>query len=911
MDWNEVQRLFDEAESLPASEVEAYLLRECSDEQVRATVRNLLREAGQEPEQFLRKIVAGNAERLEAESRRERRGERYGPYEIEGRIAQGGMGEVYLARRIDAEFEHRIALKVVRSGFVTDDLVQRFRQERRILASLDHPNIVRLLDGGITVDGLPYLAMDFVEGVQITGYCEQQKLDARGICRLMLPVCDAVWHAHRHLVIHRDLKPSNILVTADGVPKLLDFGIAKLMQDGVEGEEGQRTVTEFRPMTPDYASPEQLSGGAVTTATDIFQLGAVLYRLLTGERSTGTASGNATLLGGDLAIIVRRAMSSEAERRYDSARSLAEDLQRYLDNRPVLARPDSWGYRVSKWVRRSPVAAAAVGLALVSGVAGTAATLYQARRAERRFEQVRALAGAFVFQFDDKIKDLPGSLPARTFAVDTAIRYLDSLSAEAGDDRSLLAELAAAYVTIARIQSDPSMANIGKPAEAGANLEKSLQLSRRVLSRDARNRAALRALTSALTQKGVLTTAVAQKAAEGGALLREAADSADRLLLPEQSPSALSADDFAVAGSAYIRHADQVAGHSPHEGVRYYEKALAAVAEASRIDDDKIRAEGAMAVTGSRIGLARVHRNLGNSQEVVAQMEAAAAILLPKLTPDGTKQAVPRQLNIVWMELARAYGNPAFFHLGQSKKALDVLDKIAHVRSLQPRKDANDFDALTGELFLKSERGATLLNVDAKAAMAELESALRIADALLERSPRHGIAERLRVDVENHAAELDVRMGRTDRAKPVLDRILQQTQTRLQTQANDLGTLSRLVQARVKLGFAHIRDRNWDAAERTLTTAISEADGIEKRYPDDLYFIRNHAVALSAFGDYQRARGNRAASESYYGMSLESWKRWRKVAPSGGPHASLYERVLERKIAEPANGSLIDFVPLR
>jgi len=358
MDWARVQELFDRASALPKEEVEAFLIRECPDEELIKTVMELLAEAESGHPEFLQELVEGNAADLAEEPAEDRAGQRFGVYEADREIGRGGMGEVYLAHRTDAEFEQRIALKVVRRGLAFGEMLARFRQERQILARLDHPNIVRLLDGGSTAEGVPYLAMDYVKGVPITAYCDSLELDVKARCKLMLPVCEAVAHAHRNLVVHRDLKPANILVTADGVPKLLDFGIAKLIDAG-----GNGSVTELRPLTPDYASPEQVSGAPVTTATDVYQLGAILFRLITGEKP-GMASKVA--IRGDLDNIVRRAMHTKPGRRYASAQQLAEDLQRYLESRPVLARPDSLTYSAQKWIQRSPLAAGAILAAVLS-----------------------------------------------------------------------------------------------------------------------------------------------------------------------------------------------------------------------------------------------------------------------------------------------------------------------------------------------------------------------------------------------------------------------------------------------------------------------------------------------------------------------------------------------------------------
>ena len=292
-------------------------------------------------------------------------GRRIGSYEIIRELGHGGMGAVFLARRGDRQFEKLVAIKLIKRGMDTDAIVRRFRAERQILARLDHPNIARLLDGGTTDDGLPYFIMEFIEGVSITRYADEHGLSTAARLRLFRQVCAAVHFAHQRLVIHRDLKPGNILVTAEGEPKLLDFGVGKLLDSALDEDAGL-TVTGQRPMTPAYASPEQAAGGEVTTASDVYGLGALLYELLTGRppydfartpahevahviceqepvRPSAVAT-NGRRLRGDLDNIVRLAMRKEPARRYVSAAQFAADVGAFLDGLPVRARKDTLPY---------------------------------------------------------------------------------------------------------------------------------------------------------------------------------------------------------------------------------------------------------------------------------------------------------------------------------------------------------------------------------------------------------------------------------------------------------------------------------------------------------------------------------------------------------------------------------------
>jgi formylglycine-generating enzyme required for sulfatase activity/serine/threonine protein kinase len=356
---------------------------------------------------------------------------RIGAFLLVREIGSGGMGKVYLAEREDGAFHRRVAIKVLKRGMDTEDVLRRFNLERQVLAGLEHPNIARLYDGGATEDGLPYLALEFVDGVPIDRWCDEQRSTVRQRIELFLSVCSAVHHAHQNLVVHRDLKPSNILVTGAGMPKLLDFGIAKvLLPDGTD-RTIERTSTEQRLMTPAYASPEQLRGEPITTASDVFSLGVVLYELLAGtkpfpaeERASG-APGSRTadrpstilretatadeigaarrvsaaslrrLLSGDLDTIVLTALQEEPGRRYPSVEQLAADLRRHLAGLPVSARPDSWSYRASKFVRRNKVLVGATAVllcALVGGFTVSTVLYFQAVRAKDAETEQRKLA---------------------------------------------------------------------------------------------------------------------------------------------------------------------------------------------------------------------------------------------------------------------------------------------------------------------------------------------------------------------------------------------------------------------------------------------------------------------------------------------------------------------------------------
>jgi tRNA A-37 threonylcarbamoyl transferase component Bud32/tetratricopeptide (TPR) repeat protein len=402
--WKQVQNLFVEAADLPAADRAAFLDAACrGDSELRRELDSLFQYDSQ-PASPLTAVISDTANSLAAS--KSMVGRRIGPYRLVELADSGGMGDVYLAVRDDGQFEKRVAIKFVRAGLTSQAALDRFRYERRILAQLDHPYIAKLLDGGTDGDGHPYFVMEYVQGQPINEYCAARRFTVQQKCDLFIKVCEAVSYAHRNLVIHRDLKPRNILVTDDGDPKLLDFGIAKLMAEGAPGAGDALTAVMDRPLTPDYASPEQVRGELLNTTTDVYSLGAVLFELFTAARphsfttytpseiekavcqtevrrpSSLAAGGLKKQLAGDPDNIVLMAMRNEWRRRYQSVEDLRDDLQRYLKGLPVRARDDTAWYRASKFLGRHWFGAAAAGLILAAIIGGAITTDMERRKAE-------------------------------------------------------------------------------------------------------------------------------------------------------------------------------------------------------------------------------------------------------------------------------------------------------------------------------------------------------------------------------------------------------------------------------------------------------------------------------------------------------------------------------------------------
>lgn len=537
--WQKVKEALAAVLEVPASSRESCLERvTAGDDSLRREVEILLNQKDQMNSRFLEETsLVEAAAAVFTTDVSSTVGRRVGVYKIIERIGVGGMGEVYRGIRADGQYAKEVAVKLVRGGFDSGSVRERFRTERQILASLDHPNIARLLDGGTTEDGMPYLVMELIEGEQIDVYCDRNRQTVVDRLRLFRQVCSAVQYAHRRLVIHRDIKPSNILVMKDGSPKLLDFGIAKILTPINEAE---TVFTVTQAMTPEYASPEQIRGDAITTATDVYSLGVVLYQLLTGRspyqghtrtphelaqavcetepirpssavlktgshpsrHSPSDAQDFADHIGentpvrlqrrlaGDLDNILLMALRKEPERRYPSAEQLADDLGRHVEGLPVTASPGSWTYRALKFAGRHKVGMTASLAALLALSVGVTLIAREARiahqqaeiaernrkQAERRFEDVRKLSDSLIFEVHDAIQNLPGSTPARKLLLDRALEYLDRVSQDAGGDHDLERELAKGYQKLAVVQGSAVESNLGEVDASIASDRKALAL---------------------------------------------------------------------------------------------------------------------------------------------------------------------------------------------------------------------------------------------------------------------------------------------------------------------------------------------------------------------------------------------------------------------------------------------------
>jgi len=522
-----IEAIFHEAQSAPEAARPALVETLADGDREMASEVWLLLKACEEAEHVTasRQLDAVTGREPAAEPRR------IGPYLIDRLLGRGGMGAVFLAHRADGQFEQDVAIKLIDLPLATDLFRERFRQERQILAGLQHPFIARLLDGGVTPDGDPYLVMEYVDGVPIHRFCDEHHLTLPQRIALFLRVCEAVQFAHQNLVVHRDLKPDNILVAEDSTPRLLDFGTAKLLSPALASPGSEFTREGYQSFTPQYASPEQVLGNPITTASDTYSLGVLLYLLLTGSlpyqlkelttaemlrvicqeppRRPTENEGSSKRLDLDLEAILLKALRKDPQERYLTAEQLATDVRAWLNGQPVGARRGTVRYRAQKFIRRHRLALAGVALLAATLLAGVVGVFWQARlaneqrrKAEARSADLRQLSNSLLSELDEAIKQLPGSTGVQKLLVTRVLEHLDRMATDAQGDPQTQLDLVDAYTRLGNIQGNPYEQNLGDPAGAQASIGKALALAEPLARSNPQDRYALRALATAQEDRG-------------------------------------------------------------------------------------------------------------------------------------------------------------------------------------------------------------------------------------------------------------------------------------------------------------------------------------------------------------------------------------------------------------------------
>jgi tetratricopeptide (TPR) repeat protein/tRNA A-37 threonylcarbamoyl transferase component Bud32 len=716
---DEVPLLFREVADLAPPERRQYFERHRVPAELRAEVESLL--SFDSPDAPLADLIAGEAEAVLESRASPSEGLRCGPYRLTRLLGRGGTGEVFLAERIDGQIDQRVAIKLIQQSVSRHSFRNRFLQERQILASLQHPGIARLLDAGETEEGRPYLVLEYIDGAPIDE--ASQQLDLRGKLRLFLQVCGAVSYAHRNLIIHRDIKPSNILVNADGEPKLLDFGIAKIL-DAVTDQ----TRTQERVLTPDYASPEQVRGMVQTTATDVYSLGAVLYDLLTGQSphtfpartpealdtaicsaDPAPASRLNPELPADLDFILLKALRKEPEHRYSSVEALADDVRAFLEWRPIRARSGNAWYRARKFVRRYRTMVTAAALT----IAGLSVGLYAANRqrliAQERFQQLHLLASK-VFDLDARLRLLPGATDARHQLVSMSLEYLERLGASAHGDPDLVQEIGAAYMRVARIQGVPTGLNLGEVDQAEQSLAKAGRFIDLVLE-SRKNSAAALVLSAGIAQDRMIVASTLGRNADAATHASEAVERLGRLFRSGK----VTADQRADAATYYTRIAlCYINLHRYEEGREYARKAIEAAA--SLPSEPVIRSVG-LSLIGSAL------RSQGRLEEALETLREARQIAEGPLPADPVQRAL--NLYGILLREARTLGQDGGISLGRTEEAIRVYRKAVDLMEEQSSKDPRDQNARDRLALCSRELAGLLEERDPQQSLAIFDLGIR------------------------------------------------------------------------------------------------------------------------------------------------------------------------------------------
>jgi len=635
-----------------------------------------------------------------------------GVYTLVRPIGEGGMGTVWLAERRDGEIQQQVAVKFLGPG-QRPAWRERFLRERQLLASLSHASIVHVIDAGHTSDGRPYLVMEYVDGRPIDVYSATLPLADR--LRLFLGVCDAVSHAHQRLIVHRDLKPTNILVDAAGRPKLLDFGIARLINDT-----DSLTLTAERLLTPQYASPEQLQGTPQTTATDIYSLGAVLYTLLTGRtphegdrRATRAAdvdvvppSRRQPDLPVDVDYVIRKAMREEPNDRYGSVDAFAADVRALLESRPVAARAGDRWYRARTFVRRNRLQLTAAGMVLASLSGGLYVANRQRLIAQERFQQVRSIANQFI-ALDEELRSVPGTTRARSRIVSESLNYLAALAPEAGGDTELALDIGSAYLQVARVQGVPFVSNLGRFSAAEESLRHADEFVDAVLTADPDNRKALLA-SAQIAHDRMALVGMQNRLEDGLEQARLAGGRLERLLRHQP----LTPAEINAATQIYSNVAVAYQNNNRFEEANRYSKRAIEISAGV----DAARQRRASAFGTFALGLRRVGDMSG-----ALQASQQSRRLLEALAADGDQAF--NLTTALWRE-GLILGEDNAPNLNRPADALSAFRRALAIVEDQAAQDAADYRSRARIAILSREIGNILLHSDPVQALSVYDHAL-------------------------------------------------------------------------------------------------------------------------------------------------------------------------------------------
>ena len=823
-----IEAIFNEVLALPSGERQALIEIRCGEDALlKSEIYSLLRACAEEEV-----LAAVRLREARTDARTGLNRKRVGAYEIDRLIGRGGMGAVYVAHRADGTFDKQVAIKLIDLPLATDLFRERFRMERQILAGLNHPLIARLLDGGVTCDQEPFLVMEYVDGVPIHRFCEDHRLSVAERLLLFKSVCEAVQFAHQNLVVHRDLKPDNILVMEDGTPRLLDFGTAKLLSPSADGMGSEFTRQGFQSFTPQYASPEQVLGNPITTASDTYSLGVLLYLLLTGvlpyelkefttaemmrviceqppRRPSLPGSGDQRI-DADLEAILLKSLRKGPGERYLTAVQLALDVQAYLDGRTVSARRGTMRYRAGKFVRRHRIALFAAALVTTSLTAGVAGVVWQAkvayaerRRAVDTSAEMRQLSNSLLYELDEAIKELPGSSGVQKLLVTRVLDHLDRTSKSAAGDRLVQLDLANAYTRLGNIQGNPYDQNLGDTAGALVSLDKALVIAQSLAASAARDNDALRALASVEQARSEVLWGVG-KTPEAVESMQAATEAYDRLVAERDATPALISE----AGAAYGTLGDELGQPgTPSLGdlagaIDAYRKDIRLDERALSLDPNFPRARRGLGIVQLKIGNVEIETDPAQALQDY-QLAEERFDALPESKQDGLSTLRIRA-NVVRKKAT------AMRELGEYAQAIPLFDQALAIQKQIAAADPKD------------NRSLFDVYVDLTQKAYDYEYA---ADPALEADP------------QKRRRDLALAITLLKEAQSIAVQLLKQNPSNEDRKAS-------LADVQVRLGTAETELQTSDDAEKLAATGLVTLTGLTAKHPDSVWMLDFAVAAL-------------------------------------------------------------------
>lgn len=927
-EWHKIKEVLQNALEIDPQVRSNFLDSACAGETfVRTEVEELLR-SHDEDRVFLEQPAMIDASDLaHAAASASWTGKRLGPYQILEQIGEGGMGAVYRAVRADGMYDKQVAIKLIRGGFSSGFFISRFKNERQILAALEHPNIARLLDGGINDEGVPYLVLEFIAGTPIDEYCDRHDLSIPDRLKLFRTVCSAVQYAHQNLVVHRDLKPGNILVNEDGGPKLLDFGVAKIICPHHEETGADRTLTVMRLMTPDFASPEQVRGDPITTSSDIYSLGVILYVLLTGRRPyrmSGTAPheiikavcdtdpekpstavtriekseqappadpdpATQTLssptpvsrreklrraLTGDLDNIVLKALRKEPERRYATVEQFSEDVRRHLENLPVIARKDTPAYRASKFILRHKTGVATTAVISLLLFVALAAAVSEARIAARRFNEVRSLANSLIFDVHDSIKDLPGSTPARKVIVDRALQYLNSLAQESSGDITLQRELSNAYERVGTVQGGFLQNSLGDTRGSLISYQKALAIRKQIATKssDWHDRVSLaEAYRLVATQQWALGERPTAR------------QNIDMAVAISAALNSLHANEFQVLhelGFDYEVSGDISYPGNPNSRVKSsedYRQALAVDEAALRIKPDDLHT-----LDGYAIDLSAIGTYLGRTDPRSALPYYQKELEIEKeLHRRSTETRYTRGIAIAYGQIASVYDN-----LGDYPRALENYSEDLRVYQQLANVDPNNVTLQMGlAISYTNAAEAASKSGDTSHALDNWNKGSEIMHRVVSAAPENARQRDKLAQIVMAGATIQMRARNPEAARKDFDEAGGIYQSLHEAHPGEQSYSVNAAACKEKMAEAELLAGNRKLAADYFQQSLSVVEPMLSVKNGDTGALYAAADAYAGLGDLKRSEASQPAltledrkancteAISWYSKSLDTWKR--------------------------------------